>query len=198
MLSNATISNAFPTFIDWTSIGSPGVAPDADDMNRIAGDLKAFTVGWGVSALTYDNSLVGDNNWHPVQFSTIQWNATPDSDKLSLSLDVGQTGIATQFTIPATGRYWIGGMHRGAVPAGTPVGYWAWHVINSTTGSVLDKDNQAYTPGIEQVLRLGRVHDLAKGTVLQFEHFSNSAGMTLQQDNPRSYINIEFWRRTTP
>lgn len=196
-MSDATISNAFPLFVDWTS-GNPGTPPAADDLNRIASDLKAFTVGWGVSALTYDNALVGDNAWHVVQFSSIQWNASPDTDKLSLSLDVGQTGIATQFTIPATGRYWIGGMHRGAVPAGAAAGYWQWHALNATTGSVLDKDIQAYTPGIEQALRLGRIHDLAKGTVVQFEHFSNSAAMTLPQDNPRSFINIEFLRRTTP
>lgn len=197
-MSDSTISNAFPVFVDWTSIGSPGVAPGGADMNRITSDLKAFTVGWGVSALTYDNALVGDNAFHVVQFSTIQWNAAADGEQISLALDVGQTGIATQFTIQATGRYWIGGMHRGSVPGGTAAGYWQWIARNFTTGSVLDKDIQQYTPGIEQVLRLGRVHDLARGTVLQFEHFSNSAAMTLQQDNPRSFINIEFLRRTTP
>ena len=197
-MSNATISNAFPLFVDWTSSGSPGTAPAAADMNRITSDLKATTVGWGMSALTYDNSLVGDNAWHVCQYSTIQWNATPDGDKISLGLDVGASGITTQFTIPATGRYWIGAAQRGSVPSTASPGYWSLHTLNFTTGSVLDQDIQAYTPGIMQNLRLGRVHDLAIGTVIQIEHLSSGTAMVLDQTNPRSYLNIEFLYRTTP
>jgi hypothetical protein len=148
----AGADNTGPLFVDWTSPTSPGVPFSASDGNRWNGNDKVFTVGWGVSVLWYDTSLVGDNAWHDCRFNTVQWNASCDADKLSLGLDVGESGVETDFTVPATGRYYVGGMQRGAVPSGSSAGYWQFQVLIDTgTRQVpIDRDISAYTPGVQQ------------------------------------------------
>jgi hypothetical protein len=194
-LSDATISNSFPTFIDWTSL-DPGTAPSADDMNRLTANSRAMTIGWGLSALCAETSCPGDGAWHDVSFNLVQWNTSPDTDKWSTTLDVGGSGLVTEFTAPATGRALVIAQLRGSAVTNTG-GYWSLQGIKVGDGVPFDLDRKSYTFGVQQVLKLTRTLDLAKGQTIKFQQQSSASDMVVDFDNPRPYVNLEWLHRDT-